>query len=102
MNAVRGYTGSLDEVYRLDPHLFIVSLQYRKVVPKLPDENAVCVIGDCYNLASDYIVFEGEFQAFDGETKFGIAPVCDDCNIDEIDMENVRLWTKHNVTLKPK
>ena len=105
----RGYSEHMDIAldYDLNPRLFIVSLQHRGVIPKLPttsvpDEEAVlCIAGDCYDYATKYVLYNGSYEAFDGVINFAIAPICDNHNQSELSMENVSRWTRNNVKLNP-
>lgn len=99
-----GYTESMENALNVNPRLFILALQQRGVIPKLDtwvsDEEAVlCVAGDCYDYATKYILYNGSYEAFDGVVNFGIAPICDKHGQHEIEVENVKRWTKNNVTL---
>lgn len=97
----RGYSSSLETVMELDPHLFAVSLQYRNIVPRLPDVDVLCIASNCFNDATHYAVYEGKYEAVDGITKFGIAPVCNSHDNDDVAQGDVVRWTKTNVILYP-
>ena len=104
--APKGYVDSLNTTLEYSPKIFITALQYRGVIPILPnpapDETAVlCIANNCFNYATNYALYDGEYEVSDGESTFAVAPICSTCSCNDIDDQDVIRWQKRNVTLNP-